>query len=72
MSREAFEAWIRAKGYDRKYAGGWNTARWEAWQAAERETARKCYDVIAGQGAIGGQREAYADAIKKEFPEAFE
>lgn len=43
----------------------------EAWQAAERETARKCYDIIAGQGAPGGSRLAYAEAIKAAFPEAF-
>lgn len=38
----------------------------------EAETARRCAELIEGQGAIGGHRSVMADAIRAAFPEASE
>lgn len=38
----------------------------------EKATAQRCAEIIEGQGAIGGQREALANAIRAEYPEEIE
>lgn len=83
-SLSRFEAWAKAppREFDidiQTGAGAWpgqydnyaTQCAWEAWQAAEAETARRCAELIEGQGAIGGHRSVMADAIRAAFPEAF-
>lgn len=83
-SRSRFEAWAKAPPFEfdlDRFNGivAWPGAyrnysthcAWDAWQAAEAETARRCAELVEGQGAIGGHRSVMADAIRAEFPEVF-
>lgn len=80
-SRQQFEAWTQeSRDQLEIYTNGALKGEycdlemqyaWRAWQAAEQETARRCAELVEGQGAIGGHRLVMADAIRKEFPKAF-
>jgi hypothetical protein len=87
-SRSRFEAWARSLPYrfyfdcftDTNgvtcYASSNTQSAWEAWQAAEAETARRCADLI--KTAIAGfpMESHYSagtalDGICRDFPEAW-
>lgn len=62
-SRERFEAWVATRASEVPA----NITPWTAWQAAEREAVRACYDIA--RGWVEGSKIG-AD-IRQEFPEAF-
>lgn len=76
-SRSRFEKWVLSVNandghtIDRIEPGEYRSAAtdcaWEAWQAAEAETARQCASVAAGW-VEGGN---IANDIRANFPEAF-
>lgn len=84
QSRERFEAWYASSAYPMTRPIGWHTngfrqnhneywvgeiqEEWLTWQAAERETARRCAEICRIHSMI--PMTAYA-SIKAAFPEAF-
>jgi alkanesulfonate monooxygenase SsuD/methylene tetrahydromethanopterin reductase-like flavin-dependent oxidoreductase (luciferase family) len=80
-SRSRFEAWLNAdcNAHFAKYeAAGmaivppYRPSPEEIWQAAERETARRCVDHINGLSIIGDRSAQMIEGIKAEFPGAWE
>ena len=94
QSRVRFEAWYASDAYPMTRPIGWHTngfrqnhneywvgeiqEEWLTWQAAERETARKCAEIAWTSQAGDGRKQfrsdtgrKCADAIKAAFPEAF-
>ena len=95
-SRERFEAWLKgitaySRDFDRfgayAYISPITQLKWDAWQAAERETARRCAKVVMDlalvreddmiheyRGTDTGKAMAWDanQAIRKEFPGAWE
>jgi hypothetical protein len=61
-SRSRFEAWALMRISSIEY-----DTSWQAWQAAETETARQCASITAGW-VEGGN---IANDIRANFPEAF-
>jgi hypothetical protein len=62
--RERFEAWMPpAMNYFEQ------TCAWMAWQAAEAQAVRRCYELAHEQAFRLGHQ--VRDTIRQEFPEAW-
>jgi hypothetical protein len=71
-SRERFEQWYTVNTFDyaRSPIGSRECAiSWKAWQAAERETAKRCHEIVRSFPAT---REGMLVVIQEEFPGAWE
>ena len=81
-SRSRFEKWILSVNandghtIERIAPGEYRSAAtdcaWEAWQAAEAETARQCVEWINAWALDSDRHENMLNSIKAEFPGAWE
>jgi hypothetical protein len=59
----------------RMYSSSMTQSAWHGWQAAEAQAVRRCYEIATHYAANSSHpmnfAENVAEAIKREFPEAF-
>jgi len=67
-SRQRFEAWREANAKYIEPADFWPWME-AAWQAAEAQAVRRCYELAHEQGFRLGHQ--VRDTIRQEFPEAW-